>query len=240
MTFFCKRNDYMNIIQLKDGEFDLFNDIDFSQYGKENFHKRLLLRHQNDFVNIVDTEVLYKWFEMGNTTSPFTREDISYLKERVNFKYKCLKELSETSSDLTNDFLLKIWGKFLHAKGNPDEKTLLQIRSYIDPSFLEKNKLLTLGFQNDVPVGKWYLRKSSKHNNVFLDSEVFTVCCQKEGGHTTNYRLFHIKNVGWTWKFDETCKTYKEFIEKGYCINANLKQSFIDLIHEDWSNFHSQ
>jgi hypothetical protein len=189
--------------------------------------KIIRIRHiQNDELFPYDAEIFVEWFTK-HQNDPCTREDLSYIENRVRLKQECLMYFDQ-------DFLRKVYGsvdtqislfkEYLRVGSvfNYPRLRKLPLRACVDAKTLECGKyLFNMDCQNakalleSKPVGTWIIRRSSPHNNKNLmkNAELISMSCKlksdsvgnaqiKSGktdqqSKTVHHRFLHVFGVGW-------------------------------------------
>jgi hypothetical protein len=205
---------YSSIVDDHDGEFDLSTDIEAKDVSTMDLHGVIRIRKlHNDSLFPFDARTFIQWFET-NPTDPHTREDLSYLRNRVGFKKKCLATFPDKKIDqldehyrknLTTHTLEILRKKVVGTPLDDAEKlVLLEGRSFVDIASLEESGYVwtTLGYHQTTatlqnkPVRSWILRKSSRHDNLMPNAEIIVIAFKCSHG-TKQRRCVFVHGVGW-------------------------------------------
>jgi hypothetical protein len=213
---------YCQIVRNHDTESDIVDEIDASLFDTTNAQDIIRIRNsQNDDLFPFNARAFIKWYEI-NPTHPLTRENLNYLRSRIDFKKQCMDVLEvKQFKDITLQYtysLLELFGELMSKKYGDREaldamycRYLLECQAYIDLSTLEVKNMVhrDMNFReasdklNDKPPGSWLLRKSSRHDGVMKNAEIVVLAWKSERTVYQN-RLLNVHGVGWFKVYGDT------------------------------------
>lgn len=206
---------YQNFVEQHDQETTIMDIVEAKHFPDTNYHSIILIRNSaNEDLFPYDARPFITWFEKS-PTHPLTREDLSYLNLRIQFKKKCLETLEaklfrevtpQYSSSLIPKFYELMFQKYnLNQPLNvAEEKKLLECQAYIDiASFENSHRVFTnmdmkqaserLKFLEN---GSWLMRRSSIQGQIMKNAEIFIIAIKKPG-KVVQTRCLYVNGVGW-------------------------------------------
>lgn len=214
-TFSSSKGEYASLSKERKGEFDLNDYIEPEKYEQDSFHNVIRIRyHTNDKLFPFHAPTFITWF-YKSPFNPLTREPLSYLRDRIKFKERCMKSFADRkTSDITPaylDDLIERFGAFAFEqfKNIQDEKYYLECEAFLDLATFESHGYVWTSDNMDyqktqfvlgdekIPPGSWLLRKSSQHHNLMPNAEMVVIAYKRESGKVVQIRLVNVYGVGW-------------------------------------------
>lgn len=237
---------YGTVMKKHDKECDLIDDIDVSQFQVRPYSSVFTVRRfQNDDLFPYDASAFLGWF-IRSSTDPQTRENLSYITRRVDFKRSCFAMFPALNfGTLDKEFVQNLWTTVavpllqqaehnVKPRLNLDED-IMKVRAFVDLNTLDNLGLVwhTLDFDStlkkltsdNLPIGTWLMRRSSQHNYM-PNAEVICIAYLRNvvdlDGKTSvvcyQMRLVNVLGVGWYSSFStDDLTSFKKFVMKrGY------------------------
>lgn len=203
---------YRRTVERHDQELNLVDEIDASLFETTTPHDIFLVRNgQNDELFPFNASAFLRWFDL-HATHPLTREDLSYLADRIDFKKRCLRDLPvRLFAEVTPAFLADLlhrWDQWMsslpRALSSDDERFFLECQAYLNEATLEEHHWIhpaltleqTRSLLGPLPPGSWLLRRSSQHTQILKNASIL-VLAFKTPLQVKQCRLLHVQAVGW-------------------------------------------
>lgn len=213
--FSSSRTEYQKVVKKHDNECDIADILQSDLFDTYDQNNMIRIRNmQNEELFPFNATAFIRWFEQ-NPTHPLTRENLSYLTERVKFKKQCMETLplhhfiditTEFTMGLVNRLFILLTKKYSENQELTSEESIamMECKAYTDISTWEECGLVfknldftqTTAKLTNEPDGSWLIRKSSQHQNIMKNAEI-VVLATKCLGQIYQSRLLYVYGVGW-------------------------------------------